>query len=471
MREPTNPVEERPAVHQTIQQLTDDLWAALDGEPARTDSMRVEGRGSLASIFPVTELATAAIGAAALAAAEYADADRPLAVTVDRAAASHWFATSIEPTGWSLPSPWDDLAGDYRAADGWIRLHTNAPHHRAAALVALECAADRETVARTVGAWAATDLESAVVAAGGAAAAMRSLDEWREHPQGRAVASEPPVIRRAASTVTTGSAPAEHPRTDRPLAGVRVLDLTRVLAGPVATRFLAGLGAQVLRIDPPTWDEPGVVPDVTLGKRCTRLDLSRATDVDRFVELLGSADVVVHGYRPDALAGLGFSSDRLHTLRPGLVEVSLDAYGWTGPWAGRRGFDSLVQMSAGIADAGMRAAGADRPTPLPVQALDHATGYLMAAAALRGLTTRRRDATGTSACVSLARTALALVDAPPATDADRLDPLDPPAFDAATETTPWGPARRLVPPARIDGVRIGWDLPATDLGADPPRWD
>ena len=264
-------------------------------------------------------------------------------------------------------------------------------------------------VTRTVQTYSATELETAVVVAGGAAAAMRSIEEWEAHPQGRAVASEPLVAWSVASdaSATQERPTIDRPRRERPLAGVRVLDLTRVLAGPVATRFLAGLGADVLRIDPPTWDEPGVVPDVTLGKRCARLDLRRPADVDQFVTLLASADVLVHGYRPGALAGLGFDHARLHAVRPGLVDVALDAYGWSGPWAGRRGFDSLVQMSSGIADAGRRVAGAERPTPLPVQALDHATGYLMAAAALRGLTVRRRDMTGSSARVSLARTARA----------------------------------------------------------------
>ncbi len=461
---------------ETVQQLAQDFWAALGGDSRRASSVQVDGRGSLPSTFPVTELATASIGATALAAAEFIDADHPPAVTVDRAAASHWFATSIAPVGWAIPGPWDDLAGDYSTADGWIRLHTNAPHHRAAALSALDCAADRDAVARTVRAWTATALETAVVDAGGAAAAMRTLEEWRAHPQGRAVAAEPIVAwtTGSATPVVPAVPAAGPPPADRPLAGVRVLDLTRVLAGPVATRFLAGLGADVLRIDPPVWDEPGVVPDVTLGKRCARLDLTQPADAEQFRRLLAAADVLVHGYRPDALAGLGFETARLHAIRPGLIDIALDAYGWSGPWAGRRGFDSLVQMSAGIADAGQRGANVDRPTPLPVQALDHATGYLMAAAALRGLTVRRSTGVGATARVSLARTALALVDAritPAPRDAPLGAPLDAPVYAPEIEATPWGPAHRLVSPCTIAGVRIGWDRPATNLGSDPARWD
>ena len=165
-----------------------------------------------------------------------------------------------------------------------------------------------------------------------------------------------------------------------------MLDLTRVLAGPVATRFLAGFGADVLRIDPPEWDEPAVVPEVTLGKRCARLDARTDDGRAHLRRLLAEADVLVHGYRPGVLDSLlGVDADGRAELRPGLVEVCLDAYGWTGPWSARRGFDSLVQMSSGIAEAGMRWAGRDVPTPLPVQALDHATGYLMAAEVIDGL--------------------------------------------------------------------------------------
>jgi crotonobetainyl-CoA:carnitine CoA-transferase CaiB-like acyl-CoA transferase len=192
------------------------------------------------------------------------------------------------------------------------------------------------------------------------------------------------------------------------LKDVRVLDLTRVLAGPVATRFLAGFGANVLRIDPPWWSEPGVEPEVTIGKRRAGLDLRNVDDRSRFEALLARADVLIHGYRPGALDGLGLGASRRREIAPALIEVSLNAYGWTGPWRGRRGFDSLVQMSSGIADEGMRRTEAAYPVPLPVQALDHATGLLMAAAALRALRLRRDTGKVLSARLSLARTAAML---------------------------------------------------------------
>lgn len=439
-------------------------FLAAFGVPDHHD-VRVVGEGTLPSVYAVTELAVASIAAAALAARDLGTSREP--VVVDRGLASHWFAGSIRPHGWTVPSPWDPIAGDYRGADGWIRLHTNAPHHRAAALGVLGRPDGREAVAAAVAGRPVGELEDAVVAAGGCAAAMRTTTDWSAHPQGRAVAAEPLVD---TAEGDEGPATAPVPRDPaRPLAGVRVLDLTRVLAGPVATRFLAGLGAEVIRVDPPEWDEPGVVPEVTLGKRCIRLDLRTADGLAHLRSLLAGADVLVHGLRGDALERLGLGPGERRRCRPGLVDVALDAYGWTGPWATRRGFDSLVQMSSGIAAAGARAAGADRPVPLPVQALDHATGYLVAAAALRGWRHRLETGTGVVARTSLAAMARVLVDGPAGGDAA---PVPDHELEGSPESTPWGPAARLRPPVVAGPVALRWDRPATALGSSPAgtRW-
>jgi crotonobetainyl-CoA:carnitine CoA-transferase CaiB-like acyl-CoA transferase len=355
--------------------FTADIWAALCGNPTLLEGLRIAGAGALPSVFPVTDLAAASLGVAGLAVAELIAAaghPRPR-VTADRRLASFWFGTSVRPQGWETPPAWDAVAGDYPTADGWIRLHTNAPAHRAAALGVLGTPAEKPAVAAVVLRWEADRLEAAVLAAGGCAATMRSAAAWFAHPQGQAVAAEPLVHRVA---LGGGPGPSWPIPPDRPLAGIRVLDLTRVLAGPTATRFLAGYGAEVLRIDPPFWDEPSLAAEMTLGKRCAQLDLRRPGDLATMRRLIAGADVLVHGYRPTALAGFGLDAAARRALNPALIDVSLDAYGWTGPWQGRRGFDSLVQMSAGIAEAGMRLTGRDRPTPLPVQALDQATGYI-----------------------------------------------------------------------------------------------
>lgn len=441
------------------------------------EPVKAAGPGTLPSAFDVSGLAVAAMGEAARAAADLASGlpgppvPGPAGVTVDRDLASLWFGASFTPVGWELPPVWDAIAGDYRCADGWIRLHTNAPHHRAASLkvLGLGDGADRTTVASVVERWAGEDLEAAVVAANGCAALMRSQARWLAHPQGGAVAAEPLVAWGAARQADDGGTrQGSRPATSgRPLAGVRVLDLTRIIAGPVATRFLAMLGAEVLRIDPPGWEEAGLEVELTVGKRCARLDLKSAGGMSVLNELLAGADIFIHGYRPDALDRLGLSEAELAVRHPHLVNVALDAYGWSGPWAQRRGFDSLVQMSCGIADTGMGHFASERPHPLPVQALDHVTGYLAAAAAIDAW---RDRLTGTvrNPRLSLARTAVELM---------RTGPSDPQApapvlgkSPLVPEETEWGPGLRLPPAVHIAGVPLRAELPARGFGSAPARW-
>jgi crotonobetainyl-CoA:carnitine CoA-transferase CaiB-like acyl-CoA transferase len=450
--------------------LTRTAWTALGGDPGALDAVTITGEGDLPSAFPVTDVGCAAMATAALAVAELvaARAGKLPAIAIDRRLASFWLKASIRPVGWKIPPTWGDIAGDYPTRDGWIKLHTNQPHHRAAALRALGAAGDRAAVARAVAGWAKAELEAAVVAQGGCAAEMRTMAEWAAHPQGQAVAAEP-LVHLAARDAGAPLAFAGDPA--RPLRGLRVLDLTRVLAGPIATRFLAGYGAEVLRIDPPAWNEPALVPDITIGKRCARLDLRAPADRAIFEALLRDAHVFVNGYRPGALDGLGYDAPARRRLSPGLVDVCLDAYGWTGPWAARRGFDSLVQMSTGIAADGMRWRNAEEPVPLPAQLLDHATGYLVAAAVVRGVTRRVTNGGGLEARLSLARTAKFVTDAQDAPATAPLAPETPADLASDIEATSWGPARRLAPAIAIVGAPMRWDRPASALGTSPACWE
>jgi hypothetical protein len=425
--------------------------------------------GALPSTFAVTELAGASIGAAGQAVAQLIQQQtgRLPSVSVDRRLASFWFSSSIRPVGWQTPPLWDPVAGDYACTDGWIRLHTNAPHHRAAAERVLGKVNDRAEMANKVATWRAAELEQAIVEANGCAAQMRSWQAWQTHPQGLAVNAEDLVQRQ---TYETSADKAWLGSVARPLAGIKVLDLTRVLAGPVASRFLAGLGADVLRIDSPTWNEPGVVPEMTLGKRCARLDLKNAEGRQVFESLLKDADILFHGYRADALEQLGYTASELQKIAPGLIDVSLNAYGWSGPWRNRRGFDSLVQMSSGIADAGMAWKQSDKPVPLPLQALDHATGYLMAASAIQALSERLKSGRGGSARLSLARTAALLVEAGQVPEQPALRAEEPSDQGLVVEQTAWGQAHRLLAPLTISGTPLQWDLPAGELGSHRPQW-
>jgi hypothetical protein len=436
-----------------------------------TGTYRVTGEGHRPSLYAVSELANASIAAVGLAMADLIEAlglaPHAPEVTVDQRLASLWFGYSFRPEGWEMPSLWDPIAGDYPCADGWIRLHTNLPHHRTAALSVLGCAEARDAVAAAVLNWQGDALETAVVGAGGVAAAMRSRSDWRNHPQGAAVAQEPLIDWIKPRRVVLRKRP--EACLSRPLQGMRVLDLTRVLAGPVSTRTLAGFGADVLRIDPPDWDEPGVLQDISLGKRMTSLNLRTKSGRDRLRELMSEADVLVHGYRPGALDALGLDLATRDAIARNRVEVTLNAYGWTGPWANRRGFDSLVQMSSGIAEAGWRWAQAEKPTPLPVQALDHATGYMMAAAVLSGLATAARGESVGVARLSLARMAEELTGLPKTLSGPEITGATGEDY-ASHEDSGWGPALRLRPPLSLHGCQMCWSLPSNPSGRHPAQW-
>ena len=435
------------------------------GAPLDVSPIELSGVDQLPSWFDVTDFAAEAMGFAGLMLSRYAHLDST--VCVDRRLASLWYDFTLRPNGWELPGVWDSLAGVYRAQDAWIRLHTNAPHHRQAALSILGEHSDKTSLSAAVAEWQADALESAIVDAGGCAARMRSIEQWRHHPQGISVAAEPLIIWNSGGDCEPSN---QTIAANRPLEGLRVLDLTRVLAGPVAGRFLAAYGAEVLRIDPPDWNEPGVIPEVTLGKRCAQLDLTQEPDRAIFTELVKTADLLLHGYRPGALEGLGFSAATLRTLNPRLIDVSLNAYGWSGPWSQRRGFDSLVQMSCGIAEFGMSQAQSGQPEPLPVQALDHATGYLIAGAALHALKLRREQGKVLSARLSLARSAHQLC-------LNKRNQIGPPLQPRAeadlqkhVELTAWGPANRVRFPLTIAGTPAHWDYPAKDLRTASPTW-
>jgi len=423
----------------------------------------VRGEAALQTAFAVVQVATASVGAALRAAAAVVGA-REASLDVADAVAVFGAERLLRVDGAAVPL-WDPLAGDVRCADGWVRLHTNYPAHRAAALTALDlpASADRADVERAAAGRAGVELEDAVHACGGAAAALRTAAQWREHPQSAAVAARPLV----AVTAGDGAPPptGSPPPLDRPL---RVLDLTRVIAAPTATKVLAAFGADVLRLDPPGFEEvAAIVPDTTAGKRCARLDLRTRPGLARFDELVARADVLVCGLRPGALTRLGRPPAELFARNPSLVLAELSAYGDTGPWAGRRGFDSLVQTVCGIADEGMWRAGASRPVPLPVQALDHASGWLLAAGVLEAVRRVRGGGGPQRIEVVLARTARWLQELP------RVPVVDgPPTGGGRTETvdSPLGTVTRVRFPGELDGRPIAWGGPPCALGSHEARF-
>lgn len=486
MAEPNGRVTERPV--DGARGWLERIWAALDGDPELTERVRITGPlGLLPAVYDVGALATASVAAATLAIAELGA--RRLwtgvpEVGIDRFAAAAAFRSEalLRPVGWELPPIWDPIAGDYRAADGWIRLHTNYAHHRAAALKALAIAdtvqVDREQVASRVLRFGAQDLEQQVVAAGGCAAALHTVEGWAAHPHGTIAGGQEAIRleRRSAQLDRRQPKPGAGREPGAgweaagggPLAGIRVLDLTRVIAGPVCTRTLAAWGADVLRIDPPGFAEvSALLPETTAGKHCTAIDLRDDDGRARFVALVAEADAIVHGLRPGALAGLGFSDPALHRINPGLCIATLDAYGWDGPWAGRRGFDSLVQISCGIAAAGGAAVDSDRPVPLPAQALDHATGYLLAAAVCRGLTGRYDGLAPAGLRGALVGTANLLMERPMSWPGGATAGPDLASATVIRDTL-WGPVHAVPQPGTIAGAQGSWRVPAGPLSRDAP---
>lgn len=297
---------------------------------------------------------------------------------------------------------------------------------------------------------------------------MRARDEWLEHPQGRAVSAAPLL-----EIIRIGDAP-PHPPTaaDRALGGLRVLDLTRVIAGPVCGRTLTEHGAQVMRVASPNLPfVPSLVIDSGRGKLSAHLDLQAATDRERFDALIRDTHLFVQGYRPGAVAGLGYSPRHVATLRPGVVYVSLCAFSHVGPWAGRRGFDSLVQVASGIADTGRRAAGMEQPTPLPCQALDHATGYLAAFGAMTALMRQWREGGSWHVRVSLAQTSEWLQRLGHVERLDRTTPSREAVLDLMDEVdSPFGRTRFVRPVARFSERPGYWATPAVPLGTHVPEW-
>lgn len=413
----------------------------------------------LAATLPVWALAAGSVAAVGAAAhrvrAAHGLPTRPSALDPARVGAA-FSSERLFRRGGDAPSIFAELSGFFRTADGWVRTHANYPHHREHLTHALGLppSADAAQFATRVATMPAAEIEDLAAAAGAIAVRVRTESEWASSPMGRAAAAGPLVTidRRDPGELAPGSPTTWRPTAEHPLHGIRVLDLTRVLAGPVATRTLALLGADVLRVDPPQLPEiDWQFADTCQGKRSTLLDLR--TDLATFEDLLSAADVLVTGYRPGALAAAG-----VRVTRPDLIDASVSAWGTAGPWARRRGFDSIVQAASGIS---LLEGTSDRPGALPAQALDHGSGYLLAAGVLDALLARAADGAGRDVRVSLARTASWLLTG------DRT-PAHPAA--AAPDPTATVTHGELVTAVPVFAEYADFRWPAPPYGSAQPFW-
>ena len=487
-------------------ELFAEIWRGLGGDEAWLDRVRFHGDGALLSPWAVTDFAAATIAAAGAAVGELLEAggNEPSMIEVDRVLSSGWFHIFPMPPSKALPgyeagqgggvpsapTPWMVA---HETADGkWIRLQASFEALQERLAMALGMRQDASELAAAIRKYPGEELEQMLVNAKCTVALARTNEEWMAHPAGRAVAAEPIF------DVQAGAAKGSSwkPGPGRALAGIKILDLTRVVAGPTGTRFLTACGAEVLRIDAPGSDESAgpfkrVPDDLMLGKRWAFLDLRKPEGKARFLELLSEADVLVHGYRPEGIDEL-VSLEERQQAKPDLVEVGLRAYGWTGPWQLRRGFDTITQFSTGIASANQawalekpetrlplnevgRLVDASCPRECPVEVLDVGTGYQIAAAVIRGLTRRLKTGEGSVTHMSLARTAAILTSKGEIPDiAPVIMLLDGKNLDGPWEDRVYssarGPVRRLRFPVTIERNPLFWEHPAEEPGASNAVW-
>jgi len=430
--------------------------------------------------FRIGAAGAAAVAASALAADHLWELRNPhrqrqtISIDLRHATAALRSARYLQIGGAAPKEFLDPASGLYQAWNQrWLYLHCNFPNHRAAALGVLGLAADadRDAVARAVRERDAFELEGAVHAARGCAGLVRTSEEWSHHPQSGAVASLPLL-----EIDRIGDAPREPLQpAARPLNGIRVLDLTRVLAGPTCARALAEHGADVLKISGPHLPHSGDVEiDTGLGKLSAFLDLRQPMALETLVSLVrdGRCDVFSQSYRPGSLAARGLDVETLAALRPGIVCVELSAWGRTGPWAQRRGFDTVVQCASGMA---MIQGGGETPRTMPVAAIDYVSGYLMAFGAMVALERRVREGGSWRVRVSLARTGKwivdrGLLDAAAIANVPKELPHDEIARITMQTPSPLGLIRHLAPVARMSDMPTRWARPPMPLGHDAPAW-
>jgi crotonobetainyl-CoA:carnitine CoA-transferase CaiB-like acyl-CoA transferase len=460
---------------QTPREILTQLWTVAGGHPAALDAVTLTGaEPQLPSSFRVAAAAQTSIAASGLAAAEIwklrSGQAQEVSVDMRHAVVECRSERYLRVDGQPPPPAWDIIAGVYKTGDGrFVRLHTNFPHHRAAVCRVLSCKPEREAVQAALLQWDGEAFETAAYAAGGVVAVMRSYDEWSALPQAKALAELPLVVIEKIGE----AAPRPWPAGNQPLAGVRVLDLSRVIAGPVAGRTLATHGADVMLVSGPDLPAiPWLVIDTGRGKFSCALDLKSEQGRDAMRELVAGADIFSQGYRPTALASLGFAPEQAAEISPGIVYVSLSAYGHAGPWAERRGFDSLVQTATGFNHAEGQAAGIEGPKELPAQMLDHATGYLMAFGAMMAKARQSREGGSWHVRVSLAQTGRWLWSLGRIADGLKADDLRGEAVSPFLQesSSGFGPLRAVSHSAVLSKTPAFWTRPAMPLGNHAPQW-
>lgn len=474
----------------SAQDIVDEIWKGLElpTESLKAVSLIADNKPVLPSSYKIGELAQSSISLTALAAAQIhalrngsstvPKVDVPLQHATVEFKSERLYVLDGKPT----PSPWGPIGGLHKTSDGHVRVHDSFPNHANGILelAGLPIGSNRQRLSEKLAEWSAVDLENAATVEGNLATyALRSYRQWDQLAQSKAISNLPIDVNQISSVDPKGLPSRMAGGNTKPLQGLRVVEMSRVIAAPLCGKTLAAYGADVIWVTSPNLpDLPTMDRDFGRGKRTVQLDIHDPSDKARLIELIRTADVFIQGFRPGSLAAQGLGAEDLLKINPSLIIANMSAFGPRGPWSGRRGYDSLVQTCSGMNVSEAEHAGkGEVARPTPCQALDHAGGYWLATGVLAALYVRATQGGAWRVDVSLAGVMkyLRSLGQYPGTSGfdgvkDYEKPEDVPEEFFETRKTGFGIMKAIRHSARIEGLEVGWDVMPKPLGSDSPEW-
>ncbi|CEI70449.1 hypothetical protein FVEN_g1044 [Fusarium venenatum] len=473
--------------HMTARDVVHDIWIGLDLPEAALSSVKLPGveGPALPSSFKIGILAQASIALSALTAAQiHAHRNRipvpQVTVPLKHAAIEYTSERLYTINGQPTPAR-GTIGGLHKTSDGYVRIHDSFSNHVQGTLklLRLPIGANKQQVSEKTAKWAAIDLENCATVEGETAVyALRSYEQWEQLPQSRAVRNFPIAIKQVSQSWPSSIPRAMEPENTKCLQGLRVVEMSRVIAAPLCGKSLAAHGADVIWVTSPNLpDLPVLDREFSRGKKTVQLDIHNANDHKKLLDLLRDCDVFVQGYRPGSLASYGLSQEELIKINPDIIVANMSAFGPDGPWSGRRGFDSMVQTCSGMNVSEAEHAGQEEAArPLPCQALDHSGGYMLAVGVMAAVYHRAIKGGSWRVDVSLAgmmKYLRSLGQYPGSSGFDAKDykrPEDVPEEYFETGNTAFGIMKSIKHSASIEGVQVGWDRMPKPLGSDSPTW-